>query len=111
MADPAACIVDVAAISRDHVHVEMIDRLAGRGTRVGTDVVPGRRVLAVESSPHDVDGLEDGDLFVNGGRPLTEYDATRGDQRVPFGHREGGTDRGRQLVLRQPPLRIDLPEH
>jgi hypothetical protein len=68
----ATWLVHVAAVPRDHVHVEVHDGLAGGGAGVEADVVAVGVELGVEAGLHLVDEVEDRQpLFVGGGEPIS----------------------------------------
>ncbi len=103
VAHPATRVAHVAVVARDHVEVQVIDGLPGRGSGVETDVVAVgsghplvELVLDLSDQVH-----ERGALGVRRGPPVRD-DSTRHGQRVPGGDGETVVEREGEIVLGDP---------
>jgi hypothetical protein len=111
VAHASAWIQNVAAVSRDHVDVEVHHGLPRRLARVEADVVairPGLRVVAL--CLHVFHERHHGCAFVRGGGEPVGNHAPRDDERVPGRDRERVADREGEIVGRDPGRRQDCEE-
>jgi len=98
----AARIVHVAAIPRDHVHVEVRHRLPSGRACVEPDVVAVRMQLIIELLLDRLDQLEDRRaLFGARGEPVRD-DPARDHERVSLRHGVAIADGKRQRVVSDP---------
>ena len=84
-ADAAARIGDVAVVARDHVDVEVGDRLTAGGGDVDANVPAVGVVRGIEVAADVVDEAEDGELLVWGGVEPGGDGAFGDDERVAGG--------------------------
>lgn len=105
VADAAARIVDVAAVARDDVDVEVHHRLAGGRAGVQADVVAVGMKLAVELAFDDVDEVEDGGALLGGGGEPVGDDAAGDDECVAGRDREAVAN-GEGVGVRSDPLHL-----
>ncbi len=91
----AARVVHVAAVSRDHMHVQVHDRLPRRRARVEPDVVPIGGELRVELRLHVARELQESPLLLDGSVKPRRYCSPWDHERVPLGHRVFVADRER----------------
>jgi len=97
-ADPVPRIGDVARVAGDHMHMGVVDGLAGVGAHVDSDVEPGGTGRRRRVALHYPDQVEDRRLLVVAEDEEVRVMATWHHQGVAGRDREPVAERHRQLV-------------